>query len=53
MRVFDAARWQNCFRSTLAQACADRNALAFAGVVGLWGIGFFSVDLFRVVDGPH
>jgi MFS family permease len=24
-------------------------ALAFAGVVGLWGIGFFAVDLFRVV----
>ena len=23
--------------------------LAFAGVVGLWGIGFFAVDLFRVV----
>ena len=23
--------------------------LAFAGVVGLWGIGFFSFDLFRVV----
>src|ERR1051325_5337317 len=23
--------------------------LAFAGVVGLWGIGFFTVDLFRVV----
>jgi MFS family permease len=23
--------------------------MAFAGVVGLWGIGFFAVDLFRVV----
>ena len=23
--------------------------LAFSGVVGLWGIGFFSFDLFRVV----
>ena len=23
--------------------------LAFAGVVGLWGIGFFSFDLFRAV----
>jgi len=27
--------------------------LAFAGVVGLWGIGFFSYDLFRPVLGNH
>jgi MFS family permease len=29
--------------------------LAFAGVVGLWGIGFFSYDLLRLVfvDDPH
>ncbi len=27
--------------------------LAFAGVVGLWGIGFFSVDLIRTVFYPH
>ncbi len=27
--------------------------LAFAGVVGLWGIGFFSFDLIRAVFGKH
>jgi MFS family permease len=45
-------------RGSLAELFSDprwrRHALigtllAFAGVVGLWGIGFFSVDLFRVV----
>ena len=27
--------------------------LAFAGVVGLWGIGFFSFDLIRSVFRKH
>jgi hypothetical protein len=27
--------------------------LAFSGVVGLWGIGFFSFDLFRTIFKPH
>jgi len=39
--LFSDPRWrQHAMIGTL---------LAFAGVVGLWGIGFFSVDLFRVV----
>jgi len=42
------------FRELFADSRWRRNAivglvLAFAGVVGLWGIGFFSYDLFRPV----
>jgi MFS family permease len=39
--LFSTARWR---RNTIIGML-----LAFAGVVGLWGIGFFSVDLLRVV----
>jgi MFS family permease len=39
--LFGDPRWR---RNTLVGLC-----MAFAGVVGLWGIGFFSVDLFRSV----
>ncbi|HEX3726660.1 MAG TPA: MFS transporter [Pirellulales bacterium] len=39
--LFGDPRWR---RNTIVGVC-----LAFAGVVGLWGIGFFSVDLFRSV----
>ena len=27
--------------------------LAFSGVVGLWGIGFFSFDLIRTIFNAH
>jgi MFS family permease len=39
--LFGDPRWR---RNALVGLC-----MAFAGVVGLWGIGFFSVDLFRSV----
>ncbi len=39
--LFGDPRWR---RNTLVGL-----SMAFAGVVGLWGIGFFSVDLFRSV----
>ena len=39
--LFGNPRWR---RNALVGMC-----MAFAGVVGLWGIGFFSVDLFRAV----
>jgi MFS family permease len=39
--LFGDPRWR---RNALVGVC-----LAFAGVVGLWGIGFFSFDLFRRV----
>ena len=39
--MFADARWR---RNSIVGA-----TLAFAGVVGLWGIGFFSFDLFRPV----
>jgi MFS family permease len=39
--LFGDPRWR---RNAIVGMC-----LAFAGVVGLWGIGFFSVDLFRAV----
>jgi len=39
--LFSDPRWR---RNALVGMC-----MAFAGVVGLWGIGFFSVDLFRSV----
>jgi MFS family permease len=39
--LFSTPRWR---RNTIIGML-----LAFAGVVGLWGIGFFSVDLLRVV----
>jgi MFS family permease len=39
--LFGDPRWR---RNAIVGMC-----MAFAGVVGLWGIGFFSVDLFRSV----
>lgn len=39
--LFGDPRWR---RNALVGMC-----MAFSGVVGLWGIGFFSVDLFRSV----
>jgi MFS family permease len=39
--LFSDPRWR---RNTIVGML-----IAFAGVVGLWGIGFFSVDLFRAV----
>jgi len=39
--LFSDPRWR---RNALVGMC-----MAFSGVVGLWGIGFFSVDLFRRV----
>lgn len=39
--LFGDQRWR---RNAIVGLC-----MAFAGVVGLWGIGFFSVDLFRSV----
>jgi MFS family permease len=39
--LFGDPRWR---RNTLVGMC-----LAFAGVVGLWGIGFFSFDLVRTI----
>jgi MFS family permease len=39
--LFGDPRWR---RNAIVGMC-----LAFSGVVGLWGIGFFSVDLFRNV----
>jgi MFS family permease len=39
--LFGDPRWR---RNAIVGMC-----MAFAGVVGLWGIGFFSVDLFRHV----
>jgi MFS family permease len=47
-------RRMGSFRELLADPTLRRNSavgltLAFAGVVGLWGIGFFSFDLFRPV----
>lgn len=43
--LFGNPRWR---RNTLAGM-----AMAFAGVVGLWGIGFFSADLVRTVFRKH
>ena len=62
-RLPEPERWKQAVREerprgSLAELFADprwrSNAivgtlLAFSGVVGLWGIGFFSVDLFRSV----
>jgi MFS family permease len=63
-RLKEPDRWQRAAarddvrRGSLAELFSDPQwrqhaiigtLLAFAGVVGLWGIGFFSVDLFRVV----
>jgi MFS family permease len=43
--LFGNPRWR---RNTLVGM-----SLAFAGVVGLWGIGFFAVDLVRLVFEKH
>ena len=43
--LFGDPRWR---RNTIVGM-----VLAFAGVVGLWGIGFFSFDLFRSVFRKH
>jgi MFS family permease len=43
--LFGEPRWR---RNAIVGMC-----LAFSGVVGLWGIGFFSVDLFRQVFGAQ
>jgi MFS family permease len=43
--LFGDPRWR---KNALVGMC-----LAFAGVVGLWGIGFFSFDLFDVVFRKH
>jgi hypothetical protein len=43
--LFGTPRWR---KNTLAGM-----AMAFAGVVGLWGIGFFSADLVRTVFSKH
>jgi MFS family permease len=43
--IFADPRWR---RNALVGMC-----LAFAGVVGLWGIGFFSFDLFDAVFRKH
>ena len=62
-RLQEPERWRSAAqegvkRGSMVELFTDprwrRNAivgmlLAFAGVVGLWGIGFFSVDLLRVV----
>jgi MFS family permease len=62
-RLKEPERWQRVARQNVRRGSVvelfshpqwGRNAvvgmlLAFAGVVGLWGIGFFSVDLFRAV----
>jgi MFS family permease len=43
--LFGDARWR---RNTIVGML-----LAFAGVVGLWGIGFFSFDLIRTIFNAH
>ncbi len=43
--LFGDPRWR---RNAIVGMC-----MAFSGVVGLWGIGFFSVDLFRQVFGDQ
>ena len=62
-RLKEPERWQRAARDTVRRGSLTElfsdprwrqhamigTLLAFAGVVGLWGIGFFSVDLFRVV----
>ena len=63
-RLKEPERWQRAVRDinrrggSLTELFSDAvwrqhaiigTLLAFSGVVGLWGIGFFSVDLFRVV----
>ncbi len=53
-RVAEAGQQRGSFAELFSDPRWRRNALvggalAFAGVVGLWGIGFFAVDLFRAV----